>query len=158
MNTNLSLPDPTGIIDRISSAVDGIYGYPAWLIVALACLIVGFCLKRWSRFPNEAIPLAVILFGGLFMAMMAPDHPAKVSSLRWKATNFLVGVLIGFFVWLFHNKIWKAALARYPILGSVVPSFDTEAIKRSDVTAALQPEKSPVNSVPSSEPNINKPT
>jgi len=153
MNTNLpAIPDPTGIVDRISSFVDHIYGYPSWLIVALGCLILGFCLKRLSKFPNEAIPLAVITFGGIFMTMMAPDHPSAVSALRWKATNFILGIIIGAGVWLFHNRIWKAFIARYPFIGSLVPSFNTDQFKKGDVKPACQPVENALPSPPS-EPN-----
>jgi hypothetical protein len=82
---------------------DQLLGAPTGALVLLSCIAFGYVLRFFRRFPNEAIPLAVILWGAAFFMLLAPER--QNMALRfWLARNFTIGLIIGFVAWLIHNK------------------------------------------------------
>jgi hypothetical protein len=115
MNTNevgviAKVNDAWNAVSRALSTLDSA---PAYMLVFLSCLAVGWTLKRLHKFPNEGIPVAVMLWGALFNGLMAdPFTPDKTPFRIWLVKNATVGFVIGFGSWLVHRYIWKPALRK----------------------------------------------
>lgn len=97
-------------MDTIETTIDGaiatlnkLYGLPAIALVALSCIVVGYILRCIKRFPNDGIPIAVILWGAAFLPLLSDYTPGKFRI--WLVRNVFVGLITGFVAWLFHNKI-----------------------------------------------------
>lgn len=92
---------------------------PSGVIVALFAIALGYILKTAAFFPNNRIPLVVVLFTAVLFPLV--QFCAKLQSLTggvgdallktsaWLSIplNLLIGVIIGFTAWLFHNQILK---------------------------------------------------
>lgn len=111
------------MIDTLSKALDAITGLPVGLLTVVVTLIIGFTLKKTRRFPNDLIPLAVIVCG-------------TVSSvaIRYGFGRFIVeGMVYSGLAWMFHKFIWKAFIARFfPMVKGADKEFDSnpELVRR----------------------------
>lgn len=92
-------------MDKINQYNEQLMGAPAGVLVLLACIAVGYTLKLIKRFPNDGIPLAVVLCGMIFFALIAPEREFTDSLRIWIARNLILGMIIGFASWLLHNKV-----------------------------------------------------
>lgn len=90
-------------LDSITAMLGKLYGLPSGMLVLLTCLIVGYILKKFESFPNDGIPVCVILWGGLFFPVMC-EFDGKTPLRIWILRNVFIGLVIGFLAWLFHNK------------------------------------------------------
>lgn len=144
MNTN----EVPGVIEKVndawnavSRALSALDSAPAYMLVFLSCLAVGWVLKRWhifKWFPNEGIPAVVMLWGALFNVLMAdPFTPAMTPFRIWLAKNSIVGFIIGFISWLVHRYIWKPALRKartlFPSWFDADDDSDPVAFRKSDI-------------------------
>lgn len=84
-------------------------GAPAIVLVALCGIVLGYVLKRFKRFPNDGIPVAVILFGGVLYPLIA-DANNDLTLRVWLVRNVIIGLIINFVAWIFHNKLLKRFL------------------------------------------------
>lgn len=91
-------------LDQGATLLNKLDGLPAAMLVLLSCLVVGYCLRFWKKFPNEGIPVAVILWGGAFNPLLA-DLNSQMGWRIWFVKNLLVGLVIGFLAWLVHNLV-----------------------------------------------------
>lgn len=94
----------TEFIDKAVSWLNQLYGLPAGLLVLCTCIVVGYGLKFWKAFPNQAIPLVVILFGGLMMSLIADSRTTSQPLRVWIVRNIGVGLILGTVAWIIHNK------------------------------------------------------
>lgn len=79
-------------------------GLPGFAMVFLFCLVTGFVLKRISRFPNNGIPVAVVLAGMVLNSLIADPRTDALPFRVWIVKNILFGGIIGFLAWLAHNQ------------------------------------------------------
>ena len=94
------------LLESLAETLNKLGGAPASILVLFACVIAGYVLRCVRRFPNEAIPVAVILVGGLIYPFVADDN--NDFTLRvWVIRNSIIGLTIGFIAWTVHNKILK---------------------------------------------------
>ena len=89
-----------GIVDKLHK----FEGAPAIVLVIVGCWIVGYLLRFWKRFPNDGIPIAVTLFGGVIFPLIA-DANNELTLRVWLVRNLLIGLGAGWFSWLSHNKV-----------------------------------------------------
>lgn len=104
MNTNTM--DSLGLgVEQATHWLDQIQGWSAAALVMGCCIVVGYALRFIKQFPNDGIPLAVILTGGLCMMLLADPRPSSVSMRIWTTRNLIVGLIIGFAAWMGHKLI-----------------------------------------------------
>jgi hypothetical protein len=112
---------------QATSMVDRLYSLPVGVLVMLLCIVAGYIFRCVKRFPNEAIPVAVILLGGVVAPILAPIDTA-MTLREWLAKNAIVGLVIGFAAWMLHNLVisrvedWVLSLAGKGKKDDVPPS------------------------------------
>lgn len=99
------------ILETITDYLQKLEGAPAVVLVCLSGLVLGFILKRLKNFPNNGIPICVILWGGIVYPLIA-DANNDLTLRVWLIRNLMIGVITGFLTWLLHNKILKRYLDR----------------------------------------------
>lgn len=92
-------------IDQAIGWLNQLYGLPAAALVLISCLAVGYVLRFIKRFPNDGIPVAVVLWGAVAMTLVADSRATSMSLRVWIVRNVLVGLAIGFISWLVHNLL-----------------------------------------------------
>lgn len=109
-------------IDKALSVLNQIQGLPAVALVFVSCIVIGYAWKfipaKW--FPNEAIPVIVILWGAFCQSMLADARVSSMPLRVWIVRNVLVGLAIGFIAWMTHNlilsKIEDWLSAKFPLV------------------------------------------
>lgn len=94
----MNITDLFGPLDQIAT-----WSNP--LLTVAACIVVGYLLRFIHRFPNDAIPVVVILFGSVVFMFLADKCPANVLARVWHAKNLIVGLILGFVAWIAHNQV-----------------------------------------------------
>jgi hypothetical protein len=89
-------------LENLLKVLDKIQGLSAVALVCFTCIVVGYALKFVKSFPNNAIPLVVIMWGAVAMLFLADPRPTTMSPRIWTARNFSVGLLIGALAWGIH--------------------------------------------------------
>lgn len=117
-------------IESILQWLDKLQGLPAIALVFISCVITGYTLRFIKRFPNDGIPVAVVLWGAVAMLVIADPRASTVPPRIWIMRNLLIGFALGFVAWLIHkallSKIEDWIAAKFPsILGNT--SFFTKA-------------------------------
>lgn len=87
--------------------LDRIQGLSAAVLVFFSCIVVGYCLRFIKRFPNNGIPLAVVLWGALMMLIIADPRANTMPARVWTMRNLGAGLIIGFLAWLMHRTLIK---------------------------------------------------
>lgn len=93
--------------DTLSKTVDWLQkldGAPAIALVLFTCIMLGTILRFVRKFPNDGIPVAVVLWGGLFYPLIASDNN-DITLRVWLVRNVLIGLIAGFVAWLVHKAI-----------------------------------------------------
>ena len=98
----------TELIDKAIGVLNQLYGLPAFALVFCSCIVVGYILRFVKRFPNDGIPVAVVLWGGIIMTLVADTRATSMPARVWVVRNILVGMIFGLVAWLTH----KVALSR----------------------------------------------
>lgn len=93
-------------LNQLTDLLQKLYGLPAGALVIVGCVVLGYVLRFWKGFPNQAIPVAVILFGGVVFPVIA-DANNDLTLRVWLVRNLLIGLAIGFIAWIAHNKFLK---------------------------------------------------
>jgi len=91
--------------DSIFNELVKIQSWPTVGLVFALVIIVGYCLRFWKKFPNEAIPTVVILVGAVGMILISDGKPDDIPSRVWNTKNFIIGLIIGFIAWMAHNLV-----------------------------------------------------
>lgn len=92
------------LLEQITDTLQKLYGLPAGTLVLFSCIVIGYVLKLFKKFPNDGIPIAVILWGGVLYPLIA-DSDNDLTLRVWLVRNLIIGLVIGFAAWLLHNKI-----------------------------------------------------
>lgn len=92
-------------INSLLQGLDKIQGLSAVALVFLSCIVVGYILRFIKSFPNEAIPVVVILWGAIIMLFIADPRASTMPARIWTARNICVGLAIGMVSWLSHKLI-----------------------------------------------------
>lgn len=91
--------------DQASEMLGKLNGAPSLLLILFSCIGVGYGLRWIKRFPNNAIPIVVILWGGLFNLLIADT--ASIALRIWLGRNLLVGLIVGVASWALHMTLLK---------------------------------------------------
>lgn len=86
----------------ITDTLGQLYGLPGYVLVYLLCLGLGFALKKSKWFPNEGIPLTIILVGAVFTCLIADPRGDTLPLRVWIVKNVVFGALIGIAAWATH--------------------------------------------------------
>jgi len=92
-------------LNQLLQWLDKIQGLSAVALVFLSCIVVGYALRFIKRFPNDGIPVVVILWGALAMLIIADPRASTMPARIWTTRNLLVGLIIGLAAWMAHNFI-----------------------------------------------------
>jgi hypothetical protein len=117
------------VLDQALGILDSLSGLPGHILVGISCIVVGYALRFFKRFPNDAIPLVCILWGMVFNPLLAPDRALGTSLRLWAARNAIIGLIVGALAWALHRYVIKKFEDRLPIVGEML----AEADRRSDV-------------------------
>lgn len=92
----------------LETAVDllnRLYGLPMGLLIIASCIVFGYVLKSIRSFPNDGIPVAVILWGIAFSLLTADPCSDDLPLRIWLAKYFCIGAILGFVAWMLHRLI-----------------------------------------------------
>ncbi len=94
-------------VDKLLSELNKVQGWPAVALVFASCIVVGYMWRfiKLKWFPNDAIPVFVIIWGAFAQSMLADARPEGGSLRLWIVRNVAVGLTIGFVAWLTHNLV-----------------------------------------------------
>jgi hypothetical protein len=129
-------------LEDLLSALDKIQGLPAVALVCFTCIAVGYALRFIKAFPNNGIPVVVILWGALAMLFLADPRATTMSPRVWTSRNIAVGLIIGLISWLIH----KLALSRLEDwIAGMRPNQgkDTTFFDKKDVDTMPESSKTP---------------
>lgn len=87
-------------IETVTTSLGKLYGLPGYGLVALFCVMAGFCLRAIKRFPNEGIPLALVLLGMVLNSVIADPASDNLPFRIWLVKNVLVGGICGYVAFL----------------------------------------------------------
>jgi type II secretory pathway component PulF len=111
-------------------SISEIYGWltsaPSYLLVVLACVVLGLVLKAVPRFPNGAIPAVVVLSGGILQCLLAGEEPSGTGHRVWLIRNLLMGIIMAFVAWVLHRTVIKRFETKFPWLGNLLHTGQTE--------------------------------
>ena len=122
------------MLDQALALLNSVYGLPGHILVGLTCIILGYSLRFFRKFPNEGIPLVCMLWGMVFNPLIADERAAGTSLRLWMVRNILVGFVIGAGAWAVHRYVIKKFEEKIPFLGPLL----AEADKRTDVAATVK--------------------
>jgi len=89
-------------LENILSILNKLEGLNAGALVFFSCIGLGYLLKFIKRFPNDSIPLVILLWGPLFMMFIADARSTTMSARVWVGRNLLVGLVIAALAWGAH--------------------------------------------------------
>jgi len=69
------------------------------------CLVLGYVFRFIKKFPNDAIPIIVILNGAILMTLLADKREPVVTAHVWATRHMVAGAIIGFVAWMAHNTV-----------------------------------------------------
>jgi len=131
-------------LNSLLSALDKIQGLSAAALICFGCIVLGYILRFIKKFPNDGIPVAVILFGSAMMLFLADPRPTAMPARIWSVRNLLVGAIIGFVAWMLHkvvlSKIEEYIAKKFPDLNDTTfftnkkTAETTETTKTNDET------------------------
>lgn len=99
---------------QLIDALNQIVNLPAVALAPLFCISLGYMLRFLKTFNNDRIPIACWLAGGVVYPLLA-GWPAPANPLMVQigipfgaiARNVIIGLILGFVSWLFHNQVLK---------------------------------------------------
>lgn len=105
-----------GWLDQAQALIDRLGLLSSSMLVLLSCLVLGYLLKTVKRFPNDGIPLAVVMWGILFSFCTAPSKPENIANLAWRMRNVMLGLIIGYASWVLHYYLLSRLEDKIPWL------------------------------------------
>lgn len=109
------------IINQATGLLDSLYGLPRDLLLAGFAIVVGWVLKTQNWFNNQRIPLAVIALctiGSPILSFGTYNHSQAMTPQV--LAHVMVGAIVGFLAWGFHNKILSRVEDKIPFLGGLL--------------------------------------
>jgi RsiW-degrading membrane proteinase PrsW (M82 family) len=92
-------------MDELVKLNEQLMGAPSGILLAAFAIALGYVLK-FSQFPNNRIPLVVVVVCTIGFMLIAPD-PGEIKPRIWLVRNFIIGFIIGFVAWTFHAQILR---------------------------------------------------
>ena len=123
-------------INNLLTFLDKIQGWPAALLTVVGCISIGYLLKFWKWFPNESIPIVVILFGIAFFMFLADPRPSDKPARIWVVRNAIIGLIYGCVAWALHY--WAISYAEEYL----IKKFGKPSNENQDNTPNTIPPKS----------------
>ncbi len=132
-------------LNQLLQGLDKVQGLSAVALVFLSCIVVGYILRFIKAFPNDGIPVVVILWGAVAMLFIADPRVSTMEARIWTSRNLFVGLIIGAVAWFTH-KILISRLEN--LIASKFPQVnDTTLFSRKDSDVS-QPPNPPVAPTP----------
>lgn len=123
-------------INSLLKALDKVQGLSAVALVFLSCIVVGYVFRFIKSFPNEGIPVVVILWGALAMLVIADPRANDMPARIWTARNLFVGLIIGAGAWFSHklliSRLEDFLMAKFNL-------GNTTFFKKDDTTPPVAP-------------------
>lgn len=117
------------ILTFVTDTLGKLYGLPGAVLCLIASIGLGWVLKGFKRFPNDAIP-AVVVLSACVLNMVLADPRSDTLPLRlWVAKNFTVGLIIGVVAWQLHHRWLRKIEDKIPFLKGWLASGDTTFTK-----------------------------
>lgn len=91
----------------------GLESMPGYGLTFLFCITFGYLLKATPRFPNNAIPMVVILAGGLVNCLLATALVPPMTIRIWLTRNIVIGLIVAVIAWLVHKLILKRFIDKW---------------------------------------------
>ncbi len=113
-------------MDWLQQWMDKLTGAPGWVLVGIGCLAIGLTLKKIKAFPNQAIPLVLILIGILGSIFLAAEEPKGMGHRSWVTRQAFIGLIIAFTAWGFHHFVLKQLALKFPWLKPIISEWDTQ--------------------------------
>ena len=131
------------IVEQAGAFFNAFYGAPGYVLVAAVCVVIGYILRLNKTFPNAKIPIVCVLAGAILNPLCdAVGDTGKEAFRIWIVRNVLIGVVVGFCAWMFHNLILKRIEEKIPLLGPALKRVDAELEPTNSETAVPpSPEK-----------------
>ena len=107
-------------LNQLVEFLNQLYGLPGIALVALLCLAGGYALRLCKCFPNEAIPLVLVVLGAALLPLISDFRESALPLRIWLVRNVIVGALIGLSTWLFHKVILKRVEEKFPWIKAVL--------------------------------------
>lgn len=124
------------VLTFVTDTLGKLYGLPGAVLCLIASIGLGWVLKGFKRFPNDAIPVVVVL-AACVLNMVLADPRADTLPLRlWAAKNFTVGLIIGVVAWQLHHRWLRKIEDKIPFLKGWLSSGDTNFIKKPEDSEA----------------------
>lgn len=118
-------------LNFISKLGDGLNGLSGFALTVLACLTVGFVVKKWfALVPNERIPTIVIFVGALLNVALAEARPETYPLRVWIVRNAIVGGLAGWLAWGIHT--YRSIIPGFDLLMAQVGGKEKENLEKKD--------------------------
>lgn len=92
------------LLTQVTGMLQKLDGLPATGLTILSCIVIGYVLRFIKKFPNDGIPVVVILWAGVFYPMIADDNN-DITLRVWLVRNALIGLVIGFVAWIIHKQV-----------------------------------------------------
>jgi hypothetical protein len=106
---------------EVTEIVSSLYTAPAYILVGLSAIVFGYLLRPIKRFPNDGIPVACVLWSIGFTLATMPQCPTGVGRISWRATNIMIGIIVGFGAWVFHKQILSRIEDKIPWFNKPTP-------------------------------------
>jgi hypothetical protein len=91
-------------LEKLITVLQSLEGAPASVLVILLCIIVGYIFRFIKSFPNDAVPVVVILLGGMVYPWIADGR--NIIPLRvWNIRSAIFGLVLGFIAWMAHKYV-----------------------------------------------------
>jgi hypothetical protein len=119
-------------MNYVNGIITTIFATP-WIQVVILCLLSGYIVRMLPFIPNRLIVLVTTLIGGIVLPYLtprgavSPDVPHPMFSL------VIIGLAMGFSVWLFHKLIGKRIEDKFPSFKGFLDQFDNEEPKPAPV-------------------------
>lgn len=126
-NTNIvQFTEPSQWIAWAERVNNYLTGAPAGILTIVICIVAGWVLKSWRRFPNEAIPLSVVMVGVVWFMLMAPAKSNETALRIWLGRNAAIGSGLGLFAWGVHYFVLSRFEDSLPLLGKLLSKAKAE--------------------------------
>lgn len=92
-------------MNDILKALENVQNLSAAAMTFAASIICGYILRCIKKFPNDGIPLVVILTGCINMMVLADPRSSEVPIRIWITRHLIAGAIIGFIAWMSHKAV-----------------------------------------------------
>ncbi len=92
-------------LEQLVALFDKLYHLPAYALIFVFCIALGYGLRALPKVPNAVIPWVVVLIAPLANLCTAEFFEDQTPLRIWFAKQTVIGLIVGVAAWGFHNKI-----------------------------------------------------